>query len=183
MQNNSRAMDLFLESVERRAFRMAQIATKNSEDALDIVQDTMLRMVSRYRNKPEVEWKPLFYRILISRIRDWYRRRKVRNRCRAWLQFNRKNDETRNTDPIESLPDPASQNPAERIIGNQSLAAVDKALQDLPPRQRQAFLLRAWEGLTVRQAAAVMKCSKGSVKTHYARALLKLRELLEEYRP
>jgi RNA polymerase sigma-70 factor (ECF subfamily) len=183
MQDNSQAMDGFLASVERRAFRMAQIATKNSEDALDIVQESMLRMVSRYGNKPEAEWKPLFYRILISRIRDWYRRQKVRNRWRTWLPLIRKKGESLDADPIEALPDPVSQNPSQQIIINQSLAAVDKALQTLPPRQQQAFLLRAWEGLSVREAAAVMKCSKGSVKTHYARALLKLRDLLEEYRP
>ena len=183
MQDNSQAMDGFLASVERRAFRMAQIATKNSEDALDIVQDTMLRMVGRYGNKPEAEWKPLFYRILISRIRDWYRRQKVRNRWRTWLPFTRQKGEALDADPIEALPDPVSQNPSQQIIINQSLAAVDRALQSLPPRQQQAFLLRAWEGLSVREAAAVMKCSRGSVKTHYARALLKLRDLLEEYRP
>jgi RNA polymerase sigma-70 factor (ECF subfamily) len=183
MQDNSRAMDGFLASVERRAFRMAQIATKNSEDALDIVQDAMLCLVRRYGNKPEAEWKPLFYRILVSRIRDWYRRQKIRSRWRTWLHFTRKQEESRSPDPIELLPDPAGQNPCEQIIMGQSVAALDAALQTLPQRQLQAFLLRVWEGLSVRQAAAVMRCSQGSVKTHYARALLKLRELLEEYRP
>ena len=162
---------------------MAQIATKNTEDALDIVQDAMLCLVRRYGTKPQAEWKPLFFRILISRIRDWYRRQKVRNRWRTWLHFTSNKEESLDADPIESLPDPAGQNPSEQIIMGQSVAAVDAALQTLPQRQQQAFLLRAWEGLSVRQTAAVMKCSKGSVKTHYARALLKLRELLEEYRP
>ena len=80
MQSNRLAMDRFLASTERRAFRMAQIATGNTEDALDIVQETMLGLVQRYSERPESEWKPLFFRILQSRISDWHRRKKVRNR-------------------------------------------------------------------------------------------------------
>ena len=183
MLDSSQSMERFLASVERRAFRMAQIATNSTDDALDIVQDAMLSLVKRYAKKPEEEWKPLFYRILTNSIRDWYRRTKVRNRWRIWMQKTGKANDTEASDPIESLPDPASHNPEDQVMIGDSVAALDSAIRTLPPRQQQAFLLRAWEGLSVNETAVVMKCSAGSVKTHYARALRALRKLLEDHWP
>ena len=57
---------------------MAQLATGNREEALDIVQDAMLTLVKRYHQRDEAEWGALFHRILQNRIRDWYRRQKVK---------------------------------------------------------------------------------------------------------
>ncbi len=183
MPDSSQSMERFLASVERRAFRMAQIATNSTDDALDIVQEAMLSLVKRYGTKPEEEWKPLFYRILVNSIRDWYRRTKVRNRWRSWMQTTGKANDAEALDSIESLPDPAGHNPEDQVIIGDSVAALDSALRILPPRQQQAFLLRAWEGLSVRETAVVMRCSVGSVKTHYARAVRKLRKLLEDHWP
>ena len=180
---SSRAMDLFLASVERRAFRMAQIAVANTEDALDIVQDAMLELVKRYADKPQSNWKPLFYRILMSRIRDCYRRRSVRNRWRSWLQSVRREDSATEPDPMEALPAPAQSNPDTRVIVRDAMAALDKAVQALPLRQQQAFLLRAWEGFSVRETATAMSCSEGSVKTHYSRAIHTLRNQLGDHWP
>ena len=181
MLDGSQSMERFLASVERRAFRIAQIATNSTDDALDIVQEAMLGLVKRYGAKPEEEWKPLFYRILTNRIRDWYRRTRVRNRWRGWMQTIGKANDAEYLDPIESLPDPVRHNPEDQLIIDDSAAALDSALKILPPRQREAFLLRAWEGLTVRETATAMKCSAGSVKTHYARAVQTLRKLLEDH--
>lgn len=183
MLDSSQSMERFLASVERRAFRMAQIATNSTDDALDIVQEAMLSLVKRYEAKPEEEWKPLFYRILVNSIRDWYRRTKMRNRWRSWMQTTGKANDAEALDSIESLPDPAGHNPEDQVIIGDSVAALDSALRILPPRQQQAFLLRAWEGLSVRETAVVMRCSVGSVKTHYARAVRKLRKLLEDHWP
>lgn len=160
---------------------MAQIATGSREDALDIVQDAMFGLVKRYAEKSEEEWKPLFFRILQSRIRDWYRRSRVRRRWRIWLDRERRSDMAEGEDPMATLADPKAHNPADQVILADSTAALDAALRTLSMRQQQAFLLRAWEGLSVREAAAAMKCSEGSVKTHYSRAVQALRKLLEAY--
>lgn len=134
----------------------------------------MLKLATRYADREEAAWAPLFHTILQSRIRDWYRRARVRNRLRAW--FGRGDDDAR--DPIEAVPDPAA-NPAERLALGRVAERLDAALRALPLRQQQAFLLRAWEGLDVADTAQAMGCSQGSVKTHYSRAVHRLRAQLE----
>ena len=176
-------MGLFLASVERRAFRIARMAVGSTEDALDIVQDAMFELVKRYAYKSPSDWKPLFYRILMSRIRDWYRRSSVRNRWRTWLGTIRKEVNAGEADPIESLPSPSVYHPDTQVLIGDAMAALDRAIQALPLRQQQAFLLRAWEGFSVRETATAMNCTTGSVKTHYSRAVYALRERLGEHWP
>ncbi len=154
---------------------MARIATGNEDDALELVQEAMLSLVQRYAARDEQEWGPLFHRILQSRIRDWYRRSKVRNRFRVW--FSRDADED---DPLENQPDPAADEPLQQLESERFGEMLEKALGELPNRQQQAFLLRAWEGLSVEETAEAMGISAGSVKTHYSRAVHTLREQLEE---
>lgn len=181
MLDNDPAMEQFLASVERRAFRMAEIATGSTEDALDIVQDAMFGLVRRYASKPASEWGPLFFRILESRIRDCYRRTRVRNRWRAWLHDRRGRDEANDgEDPMATLADPAGRDPADEVVQADSIATLEDALRKLPLRQQQAFLLRVWQGMSVAETAAAMKCSEGSVKTHYSRAVHMLRKVLED---
>jgi len=177
--NNSQLLDKFLQSVQSRGFRIAQIATGNVEDALDLVQETMFKLVEKYADRAENEWTPLFYTILHSRINDWHRRNKVRNRHRSWL----KDYDEEGEDPIQTAPDPRDRNPETETQTNDSMEKLQQALESLPPRQQQAFLLRAWEGMDVRQTATAMACAEGSVKTHYSRAIHSLRDQLGEHWP
>jgi RNA polymerase sigma-70 factor, ECF subfamily len=177
-QTRSRALNQFLAGVELKAFKMAQAALRHEDDALDAVQDAMLQLVRAYADRPAEQWKPLFYRILENRIRDMQRRRTVRGRVIAWLPFRGDEDDDE-PDPIAQAPSPEPQ-PPRRLELDQAVAALEKALGELPGRQRQAFLLRALEGLDVAETAAAMGCSQGSVKTHYFRALQALRAQLGE---
>lgn len=171
-------LEHFLADIERRAFRIAQIALRHDEDAFDAVQDAMLQLVRRYRNSPPAEWRPLFHRILENRIRDLQRRRVVRARVMSWLPWQR-DDGDEGEDPIMQAPDPAP-GPLAQLQGEQLMQALQDALRTLPARQRQVFLLRNLEGLDVAEAAVAMQCSEGSVKTHYFRALQALRARLGE---
>jgi RNA polymerase sigma-70 factor (ECF subfamily) len=177
--SRTQALDRFLRGVERRALRIAELSTRDREDALELVQDAMLSFARAYANKPEAEWGPLFHRVLDSRIQDHHRRSSVRRRWRVW--FGRADDEA-GEDPIEQVADPADPGPLARLADGQTRVALDAALRALPLRQRQAFLLRLWEGLDVPQTALAMRCSEGSVKTHLSRALAALRPRLEDLR-
>lgn len=173
------ALERFLAGVERRAFRIAQLSLGDADDALDVVQEAMIGLARKYADRPPEEWKPLFYRILSSRVRDLQRRRRVRQRVLAWLPRPRDANEEA-PDPIEQLPD-ASADPLAEVAGAEAMAALERALAALPDRQRQAFVLRNFEGLDVAATAVAMGCSDGSVKTHYFRAVHALRVALGEH--
>jgi len=177
---DAQALNSFLADIERKAFRMARIALRHEHDALDAVQDAMLQLVRRYAARPAEEWRPLFYRILENRIRDLQRRRTVRGRVMAWLPAWNSDDAEAGPDPVQAAPDPAP-GPVARLESSEIMAALERALQTLPERQRQAFLLRNLEGMDVAETAAAMGCSAGSVKTHYFRALQSLRTQLGEF--
>jgi RNA polymerase sigma factor (sigma-70 family) len=172
-------LDAFLAQVERRAFRMAELQLRQREDAMDAVQDAMLRLVRHYRDKPAAEWSPLFWGILRRRIVDLQRRRKVRSIVVGWLGGGRDDDgdELPTWEPADRGP-----GPLDRLHDVQSYADMVAAVRQLPRRQREAFMLRMLEGLDVAETARAMGCSEGSVKTHLSRAMHHLRDQLEDWR-
>ena len=174
-----RQLNQFLAEVERRALRIAEIAVRDRDEALDLVQIAMIKLARNYVDRPIVEWTPLFYRILQNGIRDWHRRQNVRNRVMVF--FGRSSREGPDYDPIAAAPDPAGRTPDEQLQSRQAIAELELAVGALPTRQREAFMLRTFEGLDVAGTAAAMGCSQGSVKTHYSRAVHKLREALGEH--
>jgi len=176
-ERESRALEAFLRGVERRALRMAELSTGQREDALDLVQDAMFGFVRHYGDRDGGEWQPLFWRVLDSRLNDWHRRQRVRGRW--WFRPSRNEDDE---DPIAAVPDAREPGPLARLADAEATLALDGALRALPMRQRQAFLLRVWEGLDVADTATAMRCSEGSVKTHLFRALANLRDALEVHR-
>lgn len=151
----------------------------NREDALDLVQDAMFKLAEKYAHKSEQDWGPLFYRILQSRIRDWYRRQAVKNRF--LVRSSPKNTEDSDTDPIQQVADVKPADPMLILESERFAPALEAALTALPLRQQQVFLLRIWEGLDVKQTAIAMGCREGSVKTHLFRALQSLRSALAEF--
>ena len=154
------------------------MATGNTDDALDILQDSMLKLAQKYADRNPAEWGPLFHTILQSRIRDHYRKSKVRNRFRVWFGADPAEDPA---DPIQTLADPAGRLPEQELDAGRGMERLAEAVQALPLRQQQAFMLRALEGLDVADTARAMRCSEGSVKTHYSRAVHVLREKLGDF--
>jgi RNA polymerase sigma-70 factor (ECF subfamily) len=175
----TRELEKFLAEIERRAFRMAQVALRDADDALDVVQDAMLKLTRSYASRPSAEWRPLFYRILENGIRDLQRRRTVRKRVMTWLPGPKEDPDNEAQDPLENVADAAPAIP-ERLMQGQAMEQLERSLRALPPRQREAFMLRNFEGMDVAETASAMGCSEGSVKTHYSRAVHALREHLGE---
>ena len=171
-------IEAFLREVEARAYRIAAMNIRDRDEALDIVQDAMIRLVRSYSHRPSEEWRPLFYRILKNRIRDEQRRRMVRSRVLSFFGGTASEEER---DPIAEAPGASSDEPLERATSGDAMQALERALTELPARQREAFMLRNFEGLDVAQTAVAMGCTEGSVKTHYSRAVHRLREMLAEH--
>ena len=174
-----RQLNQFLAEVERRALRMAEIAVRDRDDALDLVQEAMFKLARNYATRPSTEWAPLFFRILQNGIRDWHRRQKVRNRVMVWFGRTTAGDD--DYDITANAPDPAGRTPDEQLQTTEAMQQLELAVQNLPNRQREAFMLRTFQGLDVAATATAMGCSDGSVKTHYSRAIHSLRDTLGEY--
>ncbi len=174
-----RELNRFFAEVEKRALRIAEISIRDRDEALDLVQDAMIQLARKYASRAAEEWTPLFYRILQNRVRDWHRRQAVRNRVMVW--FGRAGNEDSDYDPVAAAPDPMSRTPDEQLQSHEAIQRLEIAVAELPARQREAFMLRTFEGLDVAGTATAMGCSEGSVKTHYSRAVHTLRETLGEH--
>lgn len=174
-------LNRFLAEIERRALRIAEIAVRDRDDALDLVQEAMIKLVRKYNNRPSEEWAPLFYRILQNGIRDWYRRQAVRRRVMVW--FGRGSQDGDDYDVVAAAPDPAGRTPDQLLANREAMDSLEQAVRGLPARQQEAFMLRTFEGLDVAGTAVAMGCSEGSVKTHYSRAIHSLRKTLGEHGP
>ena len=168
-------MEAFLAQIEKKAYRMAVLGVGAHADALDVLQDSMIKLVSNYQQRPPQEWKPLFYKILQNRIRDWQRQQKVKNMVFFWRSAAAEQED-------EEWPPAGSGNldtPEGESARDQLQEAVLEQLKSLPAKQQQCVLLRSWEGFSVAETADIMGCSEGSVKTHYSRAMSKLKSMLE----
>ena len=167
-------LDEFLSQQQQQAYKMAYVLTHNRDDALELVQDSMLKLVQHYAHKPPAEWTLLFYRILQNRIRDFHRRQAMRNLLHFFQPSSDDNE--------QELPDntvPTNQPQPDKVFEqSDSIKRITEALKTLPLRQQQTFLLRAWQEFSTREAAFTLSISEGSIKTHYSRALAQLRKLL-----
>jgi RNA polymerase sigma-70 factor, ECF subfamily len=165
----------FLRSVEKRAFKRTAYTVRDDEAALDIVQDSMIRLAEKYFDRPAAELPLVFTRILSNATMDWFRRQKVRTSLVQNMSQFEPAGEDGDFDLLELLgsadDSPASESAADHVSRRQTLAAIEAEVASLPPRQREAFLLRYWEEFDVAETAAVMGCSEGSVKTHCFRAV------------
>lgn len=171
---SSQELSQFLESIERRAFKQASFAVRDDDNALDIVQDAMLKLAEKYADKPPAELPMLFQRILQNVIYDHFRRQKVRNLWTTLLSSFRSDDEDADHDPLETIEQEYGTERAEsagdKVAREQILNIIDAEIANLPRRQREAFIMRYWEDMDVAETAAAMGCSEGSVKTHCSRA-------------
>jgi RNA polymerase sigma-70 factor (ECF subfamily) len=164
----------FLALVERRAYKQALFALRDEHQALDIVQDAMLKLSEKYGDKPVSELPMLFQRILQNTIRDFYRRQKVRSMWTTLMSSLIPQHDDDDYDPLETLQDDSNSSqapkPDAQLEQSQLLEIIETELKKLPVRQREAFLLRYWEDMDTAETAAAMGCSEGSVKTHCSRA-------------
>ncbi|MDP1933555.1 MAG: RNA polymerase sigma factor [Nitrosomonas sp.] len=177
----------FLAETERRAYKQALFAVRDEHVALDIVQDSMMKLALKYASKPIGELPLLFQRILQNTIRDYYRRQKIRSLWTTLFSAFTPNDQNKSQedfDILETLQIKPESNfakePDAQLERLQLIGLIEKAMEILPARQREAFILRYWEEMSLAETAIIMKCSEGSVKTHCSRAVHALATILKE---
>lgn len=177
----------FLAETERRAYKQALFAVRDEHVALDIVQDSMMKLALKYASKPIEELPLLFQRILQNTIRDYYRRQKIRSLWTTLFSAFTPNDQNKSQedfDILETLQIKPESNfakePDVQLERLQLIGLIEKAMEILPARQREAFILRYWEEMSLAETAIIMKCSEGSVKTHCSRAAHALATILKE---
>jgi RNA polymerase sigma-70 factor (ECF subfamily) len=174
----------FLRSVEKRAYKRSLYHVRDEDAALDIVQDSMMKLAGHYGDRPAAELPLLFQRILSTTTLDWFRRQKTRKALFSNLSdFDHPDMESNGgMDLLELLaagPNGQSAESAEDTVHRaQILKTIEEEVSRLPTRQREAFLLRYWEEMDVAETATVMGCSEGSVKTHCSRAVHALAQAL-----
>lgn len=172
----------FLKGVEKRAFKRSVYHVRNVESALDIVQDSMMKLAEHYGHKPATELPLLFQRILSNCTLDWFRRQKTRNTLFSNMSDFEGAGEEGDFDLLENLNVPGHSDQTESaesaVQRSQTLREIEAEIEKLSPRQREAFLMRYWEELDVAETATAMGCSEGSVKTHCSRAVLALSKAL-----
>jgi RNA polymerase sigma-70 factor, ECF subfamily len=172
----------FLKSVEKRAFKRSVYHVRDENAALDIVQDSMIKLATHYAEKPAAELPMLFQRILQNTTLDWFRRQKTHKALFSNMGDFDKDGEDGEFDLLETLEaldaSDGTESAETQVSRGQVLKEIDDAVQALPTRQREAFLMRYWEEMDVAETAAAMGCSEGSVKTHCSRAVAALSKLL-----
>jgi len=174
-----RELSDFLKSVEKRSFKRAYYHVRNEESALDIVQDSMMKLAQSYGDKPAHELPLLFQRILSNCMLDWFRRGKTRNALFSNMGDFETPGEDGEFDLLEVLADgPQAESAQDAVQRTETLREIEAEIAQLPARQREAFLMRYWEEMDVSETAAAMGCTEGSVKTHCSRAVAALARAL-----
>jgi RNA polymerase sigma-70 factor (ECF subfamily) len=174
----------FLAAVEKRAFKRCLFQVRDEEASLDIVQDSMMKLAEHYGDKPVSELPMLFQRILTNTTLDWFRRQKTRHQWLVNFSDLRGGDADDDLEPLDAILGAGTsewfQSGEQWTQSRETVGVIEEAVQKLPARQREAFLLRYWEELDVAETAAAMGCTEGSVKTHCSRAIVALVKALKD---
>lgn len=169
-------LETFLLGIRAGALKYAALRCGDEDTALDLLQDTMMGFAGSAENFPPEAWKSLFYKILQRRIADHFRKRQWRSRLAQMFSLSARDSDD------EPVYEPADcEHAGHHFEAGELQQAFEAALQALPERQQQAYLLRQWQQMSVKQVADIMQCSQGSVKTHLSRAMTNLRQALGEW--
>lgn len=162
----------FSELIERHAEMLTRTAwrfTANQQDAEDIVAETFVRAFERLDEIRGAESIGPWLRTIATNLcLDDYRKRRYRGQ--------RIQEYARAVPTISTEPDPQG-----AVLRDESQRELSRALRQLSPRQRAAFVLFEVEGKDLKEVAAEMGCSEGTVKAQLHRARKRLRDLLGGY--
>ncbi len=172
---NTAVFDTLFTRYQKRTFRLVQRFVPNHEDALDITQDAFIRAYQGLSNfKSQCQFYSWLYRITVNLCIDFLRKK---SRSEVMVYESEDSDEL----PMANFPDLRSVSPAKAAENKELRTQIRKAIRQLPPKQRQIFILRHWDGLSLKDIATVVGRSDGTVKAHLFHAHRNLRKHLQPY--
>ncbi len=172
---NTAVFDTLFTRYQKRTYRLVQRFVSNHEDALDITQDAFIRAYQGLSNfKSQCQFYSWLYRITVNLCIDFLRKK---SRSEVMVYESEDSDEL----PMANFPDLRSVSPAKAAENKELRLQIRKAIRQLPPKQRQIFILRHWDGLSLKDIATVVGRSDGTVKAHLFHAHRNLRKHLQPY--
>jgi RNA polymerase sigma-70 factor (ECF subfamily) len=174
--------DAFRVLVERHSpnvFRLAYRMTGNQHDAEEVVQEAFLRAYQKLSQfAARANFGTWVYRIAANYAIDRMRQRKSEDANRE--PAPRANEDGIEVDAMSFVPDSAP-NP-ERLAQSEQLAEhMKRALEQLTPAERTAFVMRHWGGSGIEEIAEALKSSSSAAKNTIFRSVQKLRRALEPF--
>jgi len=173
------AIEEFVCRYHQKAYAIAYYISGDREEAEDLTQEAFLRVFRNIKKfRGDSSFYTWFYRIVVNTCLDGRRRR------RRWEQiFSRPGEREERTKEVpEEQPDMGkASNPMDALSGKQLNLEVRKALMTLPERQRIAFQLKVFHGMSIREIAHVMGSAEGTVKSQLFRAIHSLRTALKDW--
>lgn len=149
-------------------FRMIFYRVRSKMDAEDLTQDVFFKAFRSIKQlRSPMRFKSWLYRIAVNRVRDYHRR----NAIKAMFSFVAMDD----PDFLESEEMAVAPEVAERIDQRAFWQQINHMLEELSKMEKEVFLLRFFDGLTIKEISAVMKKNESTVKTHLYRALAKMK--------
>lgn len=142
----------------------------SSADAADLAQDAFTQWLD-WRDRENVQQPRAFlFQIARNLLRDHWRRQQSRPQiC----------EDVDSVQALEAVPDEQGASPLEKVEQQQRLHLLARALDDLSPRRREAFVLHKFDGLSQAEVAERMGVSLSMVEKHIASALLHCKRRVE----
>jgi len=175
-QNGDTAVfDTLFTRYQKRTYRLVQRFVSNHEDALDLTQDAFIRAYQGLADfKSQCQFYSWLYRITVNLCIDF-----LRKKARSEVMLYESDDPEEI--PMANVPDLRSESPSKALENKELRAQLRKAIRRLPPKQRRVFILRHWDGLSLKDIAATVGRSDGTVKAHLFHAHRNLRKHLRAY--
>ncbi len=175
-QNGDTAVfDTLFTRYQKRTYRLVQRFVSNHEDALDLTQDAFIRAYQGLADfKSQCQFYSWLYRITVNLCIDF-----LRKKARSEVMLYESDDSEEI--PMANVPDLRSESPSKALENKELRAQLRKAIRRLPPKQRRVFILRHWDGLSLKDIAATVGRSDGTVKAHLFHAHRNLRKHLRAY--
>lgn len=174
-QKDKGAFKSIVEAWQDMVYNTALGFVQNPEDAEDVTQEVFMQVFESVSSfKAESKFSTWVYRITVSKAMDHIRRKKRKKRFAFIQSLYGKNDDL-------AIDPPDFFHPGINMENKENAAVLFKAIEQLPPNQKTAFVLNKVEGLSYFEIGEIMKLSDSAVDALLHRAKGKLRKILTEY--